>query len=144
IAWSIFICVVVIGTVCAWWWLADWITHGWTRVPTPLFGGASQWTTTVVDWAVILTAIVLVVRGQRKLYDNAESVRREFGFEKSVRELVQIRKCRSGCGNVAWRCSGSRSDRCRVNLAWRLRAGGSHSSRPSWRSTCTAVHLWPD
>src|SRR5262249_25252433 len=92
IAWAIFVCVVVIGTVSGWWWLAHSITQGWTRVPTPLFGGASQWTMPVVDWAVILAAIVLIVRGQRKLYDNAECVRREFGFGKSVRELVQWHK----------------------------------------------------
>jgi hypothetical protein len=57
-----------------------------------LFGGASQWTTSIVDVAAILTAIVLVVRGQRKLYDNAESMRREFGFQNTARDLVEWHK----------------------------------------------------
>jgi hypothetical protein len=87
-AWAIFVSVVILGSLGAWWLLAGWFTRWWWRVPTPLFGGASDLTAPIMDAVAILTAIVLVVRGQRKLYDNAESISREFGFQNSARDLV--------------------------------------------------------
>ena len=80
---------IAIVTFIAWPWVVDWITQCGTRVPTPLFGGANQWTPRIVDLTAILVVLVLVVRGQRKLHDNAESLRREFGFGKSRRELIR-------------------------------------------------------
>ena len=79
---------VPILTVIAWPWLVDWITQNGQRVPTPLFGGANQWTPSLVDLSAILAVLVLVIRGQRKLHDNAECLRREFGFQKTRRELI--------------------------------------------------------
>ena len=80
---------VVIVTVIAWPWLVDLITQNGHRVPTPLFGGANQWTPSIVDVTAILAVLVLVVRGQRKLHDNAESLRREFAFHKTRGELIR-------------------------------------------------------
>lgn len=80
---------VVILTVIAWPWIVDAITQNGNRVPTPLFGGANQWTPSIVDVTAILAVVVLVLRGQRKLHDNAESLRREFGFHKTRDELIR-------------------------------------------------------
>jgi hypothetical protein len=80
---------VLIVTIIAWPWLVDVITQSGHRVPTPLFGGANQWTPSIVDVAAILAVVVLLVRGQRKLHDNAESLRREFGFHKTRDELIR-------------------------------------------------------
>jgi len=80
---------VLILAVVAWPTLVDWVTQGGRRVPTPLFGGANHWTPSIIDLVAILAVVVLVIRGQRVLHDNAESLRREFGFEKNRRELIQ-------------------------------------------------------
>src|SRR5262249_20958320 len=72
--------------------IGNWITDNGQRIPAPLFSGANFWTSSIVDALVILTVVVLVVRGQRKLNDNAESMRREFGFAMTVRERVSWHK----------------------------------------------------
>jgi len=74
-------------TTILWPWLVDVITYSGTRVPTPLFGGANQWTPSIIDLLSILTVILLVIRGQRKLHDKGESIRQEFGFEIERQEL---------------------------------------------------------
>jgi len=75
-------------TTILWPWLVDVITYSGTRVPTPLFGGANQWTPSIIDLLSILTVILLVIRGQRKLHDKGESIRQEFGFEIERQELL--------------------------------------------------------
>ena len=57
-------------------------------MPSPLFGGANQWISSIVDAVSIILVLLLVVRGQRKLHDNAESVGREFRLRKTRRQLI--------------------------------------------------------
>jgi hypothetical protein len=76
------------ATTIVWPWLVEAITYSGKRVPTPLTGGANQWTASIIDLLSILTVILLVVRGQRKLHDSGEAIRREFGFEIEHQELI--------------------------------------------------------
>ncbi len=76
------------ATTLVWPWLVEAITYSGKRVPTPLTGGANQWTPSIIDLLSILTVILLVVRGQRKLHDNGEAIRRELGFEIKRQELI--------------------------------------------------------
>jgi hypothetical protein len=74
--------------------IANRITDHGARIPAPLFSGANYWTSSLIEVLVIATVVVLVLRGQRKLNDNAEWMRREFGFAKNVRELISWHKRR--------------------------------------------------
>ena len=84
---------VVAATYLLWPGIVAIITR-YDSVPTPVFGGANQWTGTLVDALVILAVVVLVVRGQRKLHDNAESLRREFHLPKTPERLITWHKTR--------------------------------------------------
>jgi len=92
------------ATTIAWPWAIRLITVHGTRVPTPLTGGANQWTPTIMDVLSILVVILLVVRGQRKLHDNAESIRREFGFAMNPRELIKWHREQLGPNRIRARC----------------------------------------
>jgi len=85
--------VIVAATYLFWPGIVGLITRN-NSVPTPLFGGANQWTGTMVDGLVIVAVVVLVLRGQRKLHDNAESLRREFNLPKTPGGLVDWHKSR--------------------------------------------------
>lgn len=87
-------------TTILWPWLVDVITYSGTRVPTPLFGGANQWTPSIIDLLSILTVILLVIRGQRKLHDKGESIRQEFGFEIERQELLHWHRKQLGHNRV--------------------------------------------
>jgi Sec-independent protein translocase protein TatA len=58
-------------------------------MPTPLFGGANQWISSIIDALSIIMVVLLVVRGQRKLHDNAEWVGREFGLKMKRKKLIE-------------------------------------------------------
>jgi hypothetical protein len=66
----------------------NYLTRVGTRMPAPILDGASHWGQTVIEAWLILLVIMLLVRGQRKLDDNAERMRSEFAFETPHRALI--------------------------------------------------------
>jgi len=77
---------VIVVTALVWPPLVDRVLSA--GVPPPLFGGANQWISSIVDAVSIILVMLLVVRGQRKLHDNAESVGRQFGLKRTRRQLI--------------------------------------------------------
>jgi hypothetical protein len=57
-------------------------------MPVPIADGISHWGTTALELAIILGVFLLVIRGQRKLQENAERICREFAFKATIREMV--------------------------------------------------------
>ena len=97
------------ATTIVWSWLVQAITYSGKRVPTPLTGGANQWTPSIIDLLIILTVILLVIRGQRKLHDNGEHIHGQFGFEMSRQELIHWHrkqlgpnKFQASCLSLLW------------------------------------------
>lgn len=87
---SVIAAVVVIALVVILWPLAvGHLTGNCKTVPTPLLSGANQGISSLVDVIAIVVVMLLVVRGQRKLNDNAECVGREFGFKVTRRKLIK-------------------------------------------------------
>jgi hypothetical protein len=58
------------------------------RVPAPIFSGTSHWAASIFEALSILLVITLVIRGQRKLHDNAQEMLKEFHFAKSSDTLI--------------------------------------------------------
>jgi hypothetical protein len=77
---------VIVVTALIWPYCVDRLTK--TGIPTPLFGGANPWLSSLVDALSIVIVVLLVVRGQRKLNDSAEAVGREFGLKRSRKRLI--------------------------------------------------------
>ncbi len=82
---------IVLIPAIAWPVLADLITNGNERVPTPVFGGASLWAAGLTETLSILVVIVLMIRGQRMLNENVEDIRRDFHLAGSARDLIKWR-----------------------------------------------------
>jgi hypothetical protein len=66
----------------------EFTNHG-TRVPASVFGGASLWAAVVFEVISMLAVVTLVIRGQRKLNENAEELHRRFGFAMTRSKLEQ-------------------------------------------------------
>jgi hypothetical protein len=65
------------------------ITHDDLTVPAPIFSGASPWASNLFELLSVVAVIVLVARGQRKLGDNAEKIRAEFGLQMTCEDMVK-------------------------------------------------------
>ena len=85
-----FMTLVLIASLSVWAWasLVNAVTNGGKRIPTPIFGGASHWAASLVEALTILVVITLVIRGQRKLRENAEDIQSEFGFALPPDQLI--------------------------------------------------------
>jgi hypothetical protein len=81
----------LIVSSAVWPYLVTWLTFGRTRLPTPIFGGASLWAAGLIEAASIVIVITLLLRGQRKLHENIEEIRTEFQILKSSDELIAWR-----------------------------------------------------
>jgi hypothetical protein len=64
------------------------VTHADRSVPSSIFGGASPWASNLFELLSVIVVVGLVARGQRKLGDNAEKMRTEFGLPNSCRDMV--------------------------------------------------------
>jgi hypothetical protein len=84
--------VILVMSSAAWSYLEKWLTFGQTRMPTPIFGGASLWAAGLIEALSVLIVITFVVRGQRKLNENLERIRKEFKLERSIDELIEWRR----------------------------------------------------
>jgi hypothetical protein len=78
----------LIVSSAVWPYLVTWLTFGRTRLPTPIFGGASLWAAGLIEAVSIVIVITLLLRGQRKLHENIEQIRAEFQIHKSSDELI--------------------------------------------------------
>jgi len=78
---------VILVTTLTWPYLVDTITRD--GLPAPLFSGANPWIAPMVDAVSIIMVLLLVVRGQRKLHDNAACVGREFKFTMTRMDLIK-------------------------------------------------------
>jgi hypothetical protein len=65
------------------------ITHDKLTVPAPIFSGASPWSSNLFELLSVVAVMALVARGQRKLGDNAEEMRTEFGLQMSCEDMVK-------------------------------------------------------
>jgi hypothetical protein len=83
---SIVIALLLVG---AWPAILQAVTYHQKRVPASIFGGASLWAASLFEVLSILAVIALVLRGQRKLDENAEQMREEFGFENACADLIR-------------------------------------------------------
>jgi hypothetical protein len=81
----------VLSVGCTWVWptLVNEFTDGKTRAPSAILGGASLWAACVVELLSILAVLTLVIRGQRKLDENAEDLHRRFGFMGTPQDLAR-------------------------------------------------------
>jgi hypothetical protein len=82
----------LIVSSAVWPYLVTWLTFGRTRLPTPIFGGASLWAAGLIEAASVVIVITLLLRGQRKLNENVEEIRTEFQIRQSRDELIAWRK----------------------------------------------------
>jgi hypothetical protein len=76
------IVVLISGCALIWPALVSSFTAGGTRVPASVFGGASLWTEIVFEVFSMFAVVTLVIRGQRKLNENADTLHAHFGFAK--------------------------------------------------------------
>ncbi len=85
------IALIAIMSLSVWAWasLVNSVTNGGKRIPTPIFGGANHWAASLVEALTILLVITLVIRGQRKLRENAEAIQREFSFSRDPDQLIE-------------------------------------------------------
>jgi hypothetical protein len=85
------IALVAIALSSIWGWasLVHTLNNGGTRVPAPIFSGTSHWAASMFEALSILSVITLVIRGQRKLHDNAEAMLNEFHFPRTSETLVE-------------------------------------------------------
>ena len=72
----------IAGGAIVWPALVNKFTDGGSRIPASVFGGASLWTAIVFEVFSIFAVVTLVIRGQRKLNENADSLHEHFGFAK--------------------------------------------------------------
>jgi hypothetical protein len=94
---------VMFVSAAAWPALIDWVTFGDTRLPTPIFGGASLWAAGLIEAASVVLVIALLLRGQRKLDENVEKIRTEFQLKRSSTYLIAWRSRELKTWRARWR-----------------------------------------
>jgi hypothetical protein len=80
--------VLAVAVAMVWHALIVAVTHDNRSVPSAIFGGASPWASNLFELLSVIVVVGLVARGQRKLGDNAEKMRTEFGLPNSCRDMV--------------------------------------------------------
>jgi hypothetical protein len=80
---------IALSSIWGWASLVHTLNNDGKRVPAPIFSGTSHWAASLFEALSILAVITLVIRGQRKLHDNAEEMLKEFRFPNSSRTLVR-------------------------------------------------------
>ena len=65
------------------------LTRGNHHMPVPIADGASHWGKELLEACMIPLIITLLIRGQRKLNDNAEIMRSQFGFRTTFDVLTE-------------------------------------------------------
>jgi len=92
------LCWIVATVILIWTWptIIESLTIGKTLMPIPIFDGTSRWGSTALEIAVIAASLALVYRGQRKLRENAETMRTEFGFLPTLDVLMNCYAKRLG------------------------------------------------
>jgi len=68
--------------------LEDYLTGHRHYMPVPIADGASLWGKELLEASLIPLVITLLLRGQRKLNDNANRIRHEFRFASHPRWLI--------------------------------------------------------
>ncbi len=79
---------IALASMWGWASLVHTLNNGDKRVPAPIFSGTSHWAASMFEALSILAVITLVIRGQRKLHDNAEEMFNEFQFPNSGETLI--------------------------------------------------------
>jgi hypothetical protein len=79
----------------------NYLTGHSRYMPVPIADGASLWGKELLEASIIPLVITLLIRGQRKLNDNANRIRREFRFASHPRSLV--RRYASAVSTWPWR-----------------------------------------
>jgi hypothetical protein len=74
---------------CVWTAVLNFITDGGGRMPVPIADGASHWGKELLEATMIPLVLALLIRGQRKLNENADKMRREFSFARDSRWLIR-------------------------------------------------------
>jgi hypothetical protein len=86
---AVTVAAIALSSMWGWAALVHTLNNDGKRVPAPIFSGTSHWAASMFEALSILAVITLVIRGQRKLHDNAEEMLNEFHFLNSSRTLVQ-------------------------------------------------------
>jgi hypothetical protein len=94
---------VAFASMMAWPFLIERITFGKTRLPTPIFGGASLWAAGLIEAASVVLVIALLLRGQRKLDENVEKIRTEFQMKHTITDLLAWRSKELKTWRARWR-----------------------------------------
>jgi hypothetical protein len=79
---------IALASMWGWASLVHTLNNDNKRVPAPIFSGTSHWAASMFEALSILAVITLVIRGQRKLHDNAEEMFNEFQFPNSGETLI--------------------------------------------------------
>jgi hypothetical protein len=79
---------IALSSMWGWASLVHTLNNDDKRVPAPIFSGTSHWAASMFEALSILAVITLVIRGQRKLHDNAEEMFNEFQFPNSGETLI--------------------------------------------------------
>jgi hypothetical protein len=93
----------LIASAAAWPSVVGWLTFGETRLPTPIFGGASLWAAGLIEALSVVLVIALLLRGQRKLDENVEKIRSEFQLKRSSKYLIAWRSRELRTWRARWR-----------------------------------------
>jgi hypothetical protein len=80
---------IALSSMWGWAWLVHTLNNDDKRVPAPIFSGTSHWAASMFEALSILAVITLVIRGQRKLHDNAEAMFNEFQFPNPAETLIK-------------------------------------------------------
>jgi hypothetical protein len=67
----------------------SYLTSDGHHMPVPIADGASHWGRELLEACLIPLVITLLIRGQRKLNNNTEKIRREFAFARTYRWLTR-------------------------------------------------------
>jgi hypothetical protein len=92
--------VLAIFGVVAMRWQALWnivfdnLTNGRKYMPTPIADGAGHWGKDLLEAALVPLVFALLIRGQRKLNDNAENMRTEFALKGRREGLIDRYACK--------------------------------------------------
>jgi hypothetical protein len=66
-----------------------YLTRGNRFMPVPIADGASHWGKVLLEACIIPLVIALLIRGQRKLTNNAEAIRSRFEFDRKHDWLIE-------------------------------------------------------
>jgi hypothetical protein len=94
---------VTLASTAAWPTLMNGLTFGKTRLPTPIFGGASLWAAGLIEAVSVVLVIALLLRGQRKLDENVEQIRKEFHMTHTTTDLLAWRRKELKTWRARWR-----------------------------------------